>query len=70
MSLCTRWAGGKLVIYEELTLPLFIPRYLAILEMVKPTQKEAMLKNLHELMVDAELYGWELVGAFLTIWLQ
>ena len=49
--------GGQPTVYEHLTLPLFISWYLAILEMVKPAQKEAMLKPFHELVADAEIYA-------------
>ena len=36
----------------------------------KPDIKALMLVHLAELMVDAELYGWEAIHSFYTIWLQ
>ena len=51
-------AGGQPGIYEELILPLFVSGYLAtILDTVKASQKDVMLKHQSALMVDAELYG-------------
>ena len=49
--------------------PLFMSGYLAILELEKSAHKEAILKHLSELMVDAAVYGWDPVRAFHTIWL-
>ena len=62
-------AGSHPTVYEKLTLPLFISRYLTILETMKPAQKVAMLKYLPELMTDTEIYRWEPVHAFHAVWL-
>ena len=51
--------GSQPAIYDELTLHLFISGYLAILEVVKTDQKDAMLKHLSDLMADAPVYWWE-----------
>ena len=50
-------AGSQPAVYEELTLPQFVSGYLGILDTVKASQKEVMLKHLRELMADAEIYG-------------
>ena len=47
-----------------------ISGYVAILESVKPAQKEVMLNHLSELMANATIYGWEPVGACHAVLLQ
>ena len=54
--------------YEDLSLSLFISGYVAIVDIVKPTQTEAMLKHLRELMADVEICWCEPVRAFHGVW--
>ena len=56
--------------YEDLSLLLFITGYLAIVDRVKPTQKEVMLKHPRELMANTESYRWKSVRAFHVLWFQ
>ena len=63
-------ASGQPAVYEQLTLPLFVTGYLAVVDTVKLGLKEVMLKILHELMVDAVTYGCKLVRIYHAVWLQ
>ena len=56
--------------YGQLTMPLFVSGYIALLDTVKPGLKEVMLKHLRELMADADTYRWELIRANHVVWLQ
>lgn len=56
--------------YEQLSLPLFVTGYLAVVNTVKSELNEVMLKHLHELMVDAATYGWEPLRIYHAVWLQ
>lgn len=51
-------------------MPLFIISYLAVIEIVKLVLRPLMMKHLKDLMVHAELYGWEPVRTFHAIWLR
>lgn len=44
---------------EDLSFPLFVSGYLAILDATKLTQKLIMIKHLKELIAGAELGGWD-----------
>ena len=56
--------------YAELTLPLFVSGYLAMLDAMKTSPMKLMLKQLTELMLDMELSGWEVVRGYHVISLQ
>ena len=60
-------ARGQPVVYEQLTLPIFLTDYLADVDTMKLGLKEANLKHICELMVDADTYGWEAVHAYHTV---
>lgn len=63
-------ATDQPVVYEELSVTLFVSGYLAIMETVKPIMKQIMGKHLKELMTDAEVYRWAPVRVYHVVWLH
>ena len=61
--------GGQPTMYEQLSMPLFVTVYLAVVYTVKSGFKEAMLKHLQKLMANATTYRWELVYSNHIVWL-
>lgn len=51
-------------------MPLFVSKYIAVLDTVKQRVKEALLKHLRGLMADAAIYGWQAARAYHVVWLQ
>ena len=62
--------GGQLATYEELSLPLFITGYLAVMETEMPALQPVMDKHLTDLMAYTEVYGWLTVRPCHAVWLQ
>ena len=60
----------KSAIYKELKLPLLILGLLSVPDTVRTGHKGMMLIHLKELMADAELYSWEPIQSYHTVWLQ
>ena len=56
--------------YDNISVPLFVSRYMQAMETDKPAIRPLMANHLVELMGDTELYGWEPVHAFHAVWLQ
>ena len=63
-------ATGKPAEYTGISILVFISGYLTVMATEKLSFHPLMAQHLHDLMGDAELYGWELVRAFHSIWLQ
>ena len=63
-------ALGQSAMYEALAVTLFLTGYLAVMETIKPTLKPVMRKHLKKLIANAQVYGWALVRAYRTVWLQ
>ena len=61
---------GQPAVYDQLSIPLFISGYVAVLDSVNSGVKEMMLKHLRELMADTATYGWEPVRAYHAVCLQ
>ena len=61
---------GQPAVYEELSVTLFVSRYLAGMETVKAALEPIMAKHLKELMADADVYGWAQVSTYRAVWLQ
>ena len=49
------------VVYHEISLALFVNRYMIVMEAEKPTVRPYMAHHLQELTGDTEFYGWERV---------
>ena len=49
---------------------MFVSRYLAVIESVKPALKPIMGKHPRELMADIEVYEWAPVKVYHVVWLQ
>ena len=54
-------SDGKPVVYDELSIALFIGGYLAVIATEKLPIKTLMAHHLQDLMAGAELYSWALV---------
>ena len=61
---------GQCAMCKQLSVPLFILGYIAILDTVKSMLKEIMFNYLRELMADAATYGWEPIQTYHVVWLQ
>ena len=57
-------------VYGELSVTLFVTRYLAVMESVKPALTPIMTEHPKELMADVKVYGWSRVRAYHAVWLQ
>ena len=44
--------------YDELSLSLFVKRYLTTMKREEGATKDKMASHIEELMEDSELYGW------------
>ena len=59
--------GRQPVVYDKITIILFIQGYLMSIESERPHQWEPKLKHLTKLMADVAIYGWEPVQAYHAI---
>ena len=58
------------ILPQDLSVPLFISGYLAVMVTVKLVIKPLMSKYLKELMADDEVYRWEPVQDYHAVWIQ
>ena len=63
-------ATGKPAEYDDISIPLFISRYLTVMAMEKPSVCLLMAQHLQDLTGDTVLYEWEHAMTFHTIWLR
>ena len=63
-------ALGLPTIYDNISIPLFVSGCLTVMDAKRPPVMPLMAQHLLELMMDAEMYGWERVRAFHAVWLQ
>ena len=56
--------------YDQLIITIFVCGFLMVMATEKESIRPYMLQHLQNLMADVELYGWELIWAFHSIWLQ
>ena len=61
---------GLLAVYDDISIVLFISRYMLVMEVEKIAIRPFMAWHLLECMGNAELYGWERVLAFHAVRLQ
>ena len=59
---------GKPAVYEELFLSLFVKGYLITMKGEEGATKDKMVTNLEDLMEDLELYGWQKLRAYHSVW--
>ena len=58
------------VVYQELTIPLFVQGFLIIMEFEEGPVKKLVSTNLRDLMSDAQWYRWDKVRTFHGVWLN
>ena len=61
---------GKPAEYEDISIPLFVSGYLAVIVVENLAVHPLMVQHLQELMWDAELYSWEPTRSLHAVWLQ
>ena len=61
---------GKPAEYKDISIPLFVSRYLAVMSAEKPSMHPLVADHLQNLMGDTELYSWETIRAFHAMWFQ
>ena len=59
---------SKPAAYEDLSISLFIKGYLIVMKWEEGAVKDKMAANLEELMADLDLYGWQNVRAYHSVW--
>ena len=62
--------GGQTSNLEDLSIPLFVKGYLIIMKGEGVAIKDNMATHLEELMTDSELYSWQRVTAYHSVWLN
>ena len=58
------------LVYDEISLVLFVNGYLIVMEGEKHAVKSKMASHLQDLMADTELYGCDKVRALHAVWLN
>ena len=66
MRLFTPWRQ----LSQDLSIPLFVQAYLTIMDTEEGLVKKQMATHLQDLMLDAQLYGWEMTRTFHCVWLN
>ena len=62
--------AGKPVVYNDISLALFVNGYLIVMEGEKQAVKSQMAHHLQELIADIDLYRWDKVWTFQAMWLK
>ena len=52
-------SSGKLATYQDLSIPIFVQRYLTVMDSEDGPIRQKMVSHLKDLMLDAQLYEWD-----------
>ena len=63
-------SGGQHAVYDDLSIAMFVNRYLAVMETEKESIKSLDAHHPQELMADMELCVWEPIRTYHAVWLQ